>query len=119
MTAESPLACPGCEREIDGENVYPEQGGYRCRLCSLSFKAKQIQPDNFFYLITMHWVTGEWRIEYGYPFRALLDKAAEATNTNRRHNQRKARVIERGQLGMERTARPRTLAEVFGMGGDE
>lgn len=115
MTATHPIACPGCDTMVDGENVYSERAGYRCRLCSLSFKAKQIRPDSFFYLITMHWVTGEWRVEQGYPFRNLLDKHAEDINANQRHNARKARVISRGELGEERTRRPRTLAEAFGI----
>lgn len=115
-----PIECPGCECPQDGETVYARRGGFHCRACDLTFAARDCRPQwgLCYYLITMHWQTGAWRVERVEFTRDILDAQAERTNANRRHNARMARVIERGELGRERHARPSTLAEVLGIGED-
>lgn len=119
-TTADPIECPGCEQPQDGETVYATRGGFRCRDCDLSFAARDLRPQwgLYYYLITMHWSTGAWRVERVEFTREVLDAQAERTNANRRHNARMARVIERGELGRSRAARPTTLLELLGIGED-
>lgn len=110
----TPSECPCCYQPFDGENVYWADGAYNCRLCRVQFQAKHAEPDRWYFLLTSDLSSRFDRIDDAESYsRQRLDRVAEKMNTNLRHNARKARVIERGELGHEREERPTTLAEVF------